>query len=599
MIAFYDFEVFKHDWLVVFKTTSHVYKIHNDRDKLKKILKNFSLLIGFNNHNYDDYILAELLRDKVVTEVYDLSQSIVIDKIKPKIRLNFPTIDVMQEMKQGVGLKEIEANLKLNIHETPVNFNLKRKLFDHEIEKTFQYCENDVKVTETIFNLRSDYFQSKFEIIQEFGLDSMCVKNTRAILASKVLKCRKINLPNDRLNLTYDERLDLDKIPETIRNFYINIEKKFNAGGNFEELEKEQLEYNLNGVPHFFGFGGLHGAVDNLIYEGNMLCIDVGSYYPSLMINNNFISRASESPELYKNLYKKRMEYKAKKDGRQQVYKILLNATFGAMKSGFNKLFDPVQSNNICVNGQLILTDLIIRISSLCKIIQSNTDGLIVAYDEKNLEKILKICKEWENQYNLTLDYDYAVKIAQRDVNNYCLKYKNGKIKTKGRFGYNEGGNFERTSLSIIDMALTEYYMNDRDIDLYLIEQYKNNNIIPFQLIAKMGGTFSKIIHEIYEEKSDNDGNWQDQGYSHMIELQKINRVFATNDKKYGALYKIKIEDGVERFHKIANCPENAIVHNEEMDTFDKSLINLNYYSELIKSNLIKREVGLNDFNTG
>ena len=106
MIAFYDFEVFKHDWLVVFKTASHVYKIHNDRDKLKKILKNFSLLIGFNNHNYDDYILAELLRDKVVTEVYDLSQSIVIDKIKPKIRLNFPTIDVMQEMKQGVGLKE-------------------------------------------------------------------------------------------------------------------------------------------------------------------------------------------------------------------------------------------------------------------------------------------------------------------------------------------------------------------------------------------------------------------------------------------------------------------------------------------------------------
>ena len=389
MIAFYDFEVFKHDWLVVFKTASRVYKIHNDRDKLKKILKNFSLLIGFNNHNYDDYILAELLRDKVVTEVYDLSQSIVIDKIKPKIRLNFPTIDVMQEMKQGVGLKEIEANLKLNIHETPVNFNLKRKLFDHEIEKTFRYCENDVKVTETIFNLRSDYFQSKFEIIQEFGLDNMCIKNTRAILASKVLKCKKINLPNDRLNLTYDKRLDLDKIPEIIRNFYIDIEKKFNAGGNFEELEKEQLEYNLNGVPHFFGFGGLHGAVDNLIYEGNMLCIDVGSYYPSLMINNNFISRASESPELYKNLYKKRMEYKAKKDGRQQVYKILLNATFGAMKSGFNKLFDPVQSNNICVNGQLILTDLIIRISSLCKIIQSNTDGLIVAYDEKDLENAL------------------------------------------------------------------------------------------------------------------------------------------------------------------------------------------------------------------
>ena len=275
MIAYFDFEVFKHEWLVVFKTANQVYRIHNDRQKLKEVLKNFTLLIGFNNHNYDDLILAELLSNKVVPDVYGLSQKI-INREKPKIRLNFPTIDVMQEIKMGVGLKEIEANLKLNIHETPIDFNIKRKLFPAEIERIFTYCENDVNVTEQVFNLRADYFQSKFEIIQEFGLDPMCVKNTRAVLASKVLKCRKRPATNDRLNITYDKRLDLEKIPSQITNFYTDIEKKYDAGGDYKELEKEQLEFNINGVPHYFGFGGLHGAVDNLVYEGNMLCIDVG-----------------------------------------------------------------------------------------------------------------------------------------------------------------------------------------------------------------------------------------------------------------------------------------------------------------------------------
>lgn len=267
-------------------------------------------------------------------------------------------------------------------------------------------------------------------------------------------------------------------------------------------------------------------------------------------------------------------------------YRVKCNATFGAMKSEFNPLFDPVQSNNICVNGQLIITDLLLRLSGKCKIIQTNTDGIFMAYENKHLEEILKICKDWEKQYNLTLDYDYAVKIAQRDVNNYCIRYKNGEIKTKGRFGYNKGGNFERTSLTIIDMALTEYYMNDKDIDFFIIEQYKNDNLLPFQLIAKMGGTFKKIVHEYYEP-NENDEN--------MIELQKINRVFATNKKVFGSLYKIKEVDGVERFHKIANCPDHALVHNEELKTLDKTSLDLNYYSELVKDNMIKREVGLYD----
>ena len=78
--------------------------------------------------------------------------------------------------------------------------------------------------------------------------------------------------------------------------------------------KKKVLIYNLCGVDHTYAFGGLHAARPNLFYEGNMLMVDVGSYYPSMIINFNFMSRASEHPELYKNLYDTRMEYKKNKD---------------------------------------------------------------------------------------------------------------------------------------------------------------------------------------------------------------------------------------------------------------------------------------------
>lgn len=56
----YDFEVWKHDWLVTFKNhwTKEIKTFHNDRDGLLKFLDahNDAILVGFNNSYYDDWI---------------------------------------------------------------------------------------------------------------------------------------------------------------------------------------------------------------------------------------------------------------------------------------------------------------------------------------------------------------------------------------------------------------------------------------------------------------------------------------------------------------------------------------------------------------
>lgn len=577
MTGFFDFEVFKKDWLVVFigQDDSEIV-VWNDPAILRKALEKFDCLVGFNNYFYDDFILTGIMSGYNNYEVWKLSNTIVNGgNIPSDIRATarkLPSLDTKQELPPSLSLKEIEANLGMNIVETPVSFDIDRPLTDSEVDTVIEYCRHDVETTKRLFLLRKDYFESKFDICKEFKLDKLDVRKTRANLASKVLKCSKDRLPEgvlenkDRLNITIVDELRVENIPNQILNFYKNIRQRFEDGENFESLEKEKLVYTLAGVEHTFAFGGLHGARENYAYEGKMLNVDVGSYYPSMIINFNFMSRASEHPELYKNLYDTRMEYKNNKDPKQGIYKILLNGTFGALKSEFNDLFDPVMSNNICVNGQLILTDLIMSLRPYAELVQSNTDGILIKYKDKDLDTIKTICSEWELNYGLTLDYEYVEKIVQRDVNNYILKTKDGKIKGKGLFANFDGGNFEKNNLTVIDMALKDYYINGIDIKDTITNMITNKNLMPLQQVAKMGGTFDCMEH-----------NGQ--------EVQKVNRIFATWDNSYGAINKVKNNNGVKKYNKIPNSSDKCVINNETLDKLDTNLLDLDYYVKLVEKN--------------
>ena len=564
-MIFYDFEVFKYDWLVVFKYEDNFKVRKNDSEELKKFVKenNKKVLIGFNNYNYDDLILAGLLLDR---NPYELSQKIINGE-KLKLKLNLITLDVIQELPKGVGLKSSQVNLGYSIIETPIDFNLDRKLTTKEINMVTDYCKNDVNSTIELFNKRQDYFQAKFEIVKEFDLAINCVKNTRAVLASKVLKCQRTSLPNDRLNIDYDPNINWDIIPKEIKEFFKKCEYDYKCGGDYAEIENRKLKYNLTGVPHVYAFGGLHGALEKYNSSGNFLHIDVSSYYPSLIINDNFMSRASTEPETFSHLREMRYKLKAQKDPKNYIYKILINATFGAMKSEFNALFDPKQANNICINGQIILTQLILELQDYCKLIQSNTDGLVVKYEEKDYEKIVSIVNDFSKRFNLIFDIDKITKIAQRDVNNYAIQFEDGHIEAKGCFSKFDGGKFEQNSLSIIDKCLVNYYIFDKPIHETILECFKNDDLEPFQIVCKMGSTFDGMFYE-YNDK--------------LIETQKVNRVFATNDLHYGGIFKKKGDS----YHKIAKTSDHNIIHNEDISKFDKTKLDINYYINLVKGNL-------------
>lgn len=545
MFTFYKMLADPSGWQATFLKNDEVTKIKNDKQSLKDYLSKTKFLIGYDNYNIDDRLLASLLNN---VDPYDTFKKIKDGK-RIGYRMNNPiTIDLKQEL-WDVELDEIKLNLGLSA--------------DYD----------DLKIMQMVFKEREDYLTSKFEVVKKFKLRPDSVKKTRVNLAADVLKSVKTTDKN-RLNIIYDKRLLKNELPKPLINFYKDIENRFNNGVAYEELEKEQFTFKVAGLDHVYGFGGVHGAKENYKGSGHYMQIDVKSYYPTLILNNNFLS--DRSIKKYKEIYDRRLELQKQKDSKQEAYKLITNFVYGGLKSKWSNLYNPQMSNSIVVNGQLILTHLILVLENFCELIQSNTDGIIVKYEPVMKESIIKIIKLFEEQYNLKFDINYIVKIAQKDVNNYVVKYKDGTINGIGRFANFKSGNYARNSMTIIDKALTKYYMDDIKINKTIMDEYKKNNLEVFQYVVK-AGKFDGMAQEIKQDTLFNDYK-----QSSFKKIDDVNRIFATRNKKLGGIYRVR-EKAETQYVKVPYTSENCLVWNESLDKLNRRLIDLNWYIQETK----------------
>ncbi len=92
----YDCEVFKFDWLVVFKDieTGHYTVIHNDSEALREYINEETVYVGFNSKFYDQYIIKAIVSDCTPEEIKEVNDFIIGGKQgweHPHIRvLRFP-----------------------------------------------------------------------------------------------------------------------------------------------------------------------------------------------------------------------------------------------------------------------------------------------------------------------------------------------------------------------------------------------------------------------------------------------------------------------------------------------------------------------------
>ena len=285
-----------------------------------------------------------------------------------------------------------------------------------------------------------------------------------------------------------------------------------------------------------------------------------------------YTSRSIPDPQIYEDMLEKRM--KAKKSGdtaTANALKLVANTTYGATLNKHNDLFDPLMGRSVCITGQLFLLELANHLREDCKtleVVQLNTDGIMVSFDDSEYNKVLEITKEWEQRTGFELEEDEIKAIFQKDVNGYIeIPYK-GKPKIKGGYlvrGIAPAGAFNiNNNMTIVAKAIVEYFVKNIPV-----EQTINNcnDIFEFQIIAKAGAKYKEAYHLVDGEK---------------IPVQKVNRIYATADERYGKIYKVKAENDMTA--KIESLPEHCIIDNDNKLTIDK--VDKTFYIELAKKRI-------------
>lgn len=577
----YDTEVFAHDFIVVFKNkeTGEYAVFHNDNEGVRDFITDDAIYCGFNNKGYDQYIIKAIVAGFSPEEVKQVNDWIISGNqgwecpLLNGIYYRFNNVDISDDVQMGLSLKAIEGHLGLNIEETEVDFNLERPLSIEELKLTIKYCKHDVDATEKLTDIRKDYLRTKLNLGKRANIQPVkALSSTNAKLTAMMLGAVKKEWTDGR-DYVYPPNLDISVIPKEILDFFDTIHDMTIPD---ETLFKTALITDIGGMPCKYAWGGVHGSL-NCYYEEStenrvIQNRDVSSLYPSLIEGYNYLSRNVPDPQLFYDIRKDRIQ--AKHNGDKQTatdLKLPLNTVSGAQENQYNDLYDPLPTRSMRISGQLFLTMLTMRLLNSCKTIKLlnlNTDGLMYSIDKSELPKVDEICSSWEKTTGFELETDEILKVWLKDVNNLLFIDTKGKVKTVGgylNYGISVKGAWAiNNNATIVKKAVIGYFVNGTPV-----EETINNStdIFEFQLIAKAGTKYKEAYHLVDGEK-----------YS----VQKVNRVYATADKKYGKIYKVKAENDMTA--KIESLPEHCIIDNDNTITIDK--VDRTFYIELAKKRI-------------
>ena len=180
-VYIYDIEVYKYDWIVVFRNPeaedNHIV-IHNNNYQLREFLAQSDIVIGgFNNKHYDNWIVLTMLNggdnervkahnDYIIGGGNGWEYPFIRGQARP-----FKSFDLRDDIAdKGLSLKAVEGNLYLPIVESSVPFDIDRPLTAEELDEVVRYCKTDVDATVRLYQERAEYLTSKKIVGDMYGV---------------------------------------------------------------------------------------------------------------------------------------------------------------------------------------------------------------------------------------------------------------------------------------------------------------------------------------------------------------------------------------------------------------------------------------------
>lgn len=554
-------------------------KTKNQKKELFEFLSNeVAGLIGYNSLHFDSQIIEYLYRYPECTALDIKNYASVIvnnNNRRPDVlewNLRHKHLDLFRALSlstkaKRTGLKWCEFMMDLeNIEDMP-----SQKENSNWEEMVLSYNLNDVIATKELYNRYVHEIELRKTLTKREGIDLLnCTEpDLSKKLFSKYLS-KAMNISKNDLSTMYTSR-DIVKVKDILFP-YINFktDKFKNILEAFKKLELNEWdkpEFIVNqGIDIVFGLGGIHAAPNNVIVKSNdnyiIKSLDVVSYYPNLAIKNGICAEHLPK-DIFLNLYEGFFnERKAipKSDPRNYILKILLNSAYGLSNDKYSFLRDRQVTLSICINGQLLLTqlmeDIILQIPE-AKLIMMNTDGFEVIIPKAFVTIYDNICDKWQKLTNLELEFIDYNKMIISDVNNYIAVDINNKIKTKGKYEYKDIPLYKNKSHAIIPKAVHDYWVYETPIE----KTIKNhNNIFDFcaGVKSKKSDLKGAVHYELWSVK---------QGIINKEKLSKTVRYFIS--KKGGTLIKFYETGDYEQ----AEAPEanGKLIKDWKVTYFNKS----------------------------
>lgn len=576
------------------------YVIHKDRNDIEQLINHLNQCkgqIGFNNINFDypiiHYILNHVFKqysilrpiEELVDLIYNEAQRIIEEQNKKDFNtivaikqseVLIPQLDLFKiwhfnNKARSTSLKALQIAMNYpNVMEMPID-HTRDDIKLEEISSILEYNLNDVLSTYEFYKRSIDKIELRKSLQKTYNLP--CINWSDSKIGENLIL--KLYCDENKVN-PYDikkMRSNRSKIAfkDIIFNYIKFNSKEFNLLHRIFNTKiitetkgsiSESVIYK--GFKYDYGSGGIHGCIEPGVYisdnEYVIIDADVASLYPNIAIQNNlYIEHLGQSfIHIYdNNIVKERL--KAKKEGNMIIsnaLKLSANSVYGKSNDINSFLYDPKYTMATTINGQLLLTMLAEQLVDnipFLQVLQINTDGITVKIPRLLEQSYNDICKEWEIQTKLTLEYIEYNKMVIRDVNNYLAVTTKGKVKYKGAFEIDKDYHKD-SSFKIIPIALSEYFVKNIPIE----ETIKNHtNIYEFCGRQKFTRESYGMTHELGYDIT---GNPVD-----ITEKQQKNvRYYISNKGKV--------------FYKYYNKGTNEIIHNGyKVTIFNKFKDELNY----------------------
>lgn len=540
------------------------------------LVKMKARMVGFNNVGFDYPVLHLLLRKRVgARELYDKAHSIIFSEDKfasmvfPSDRI-IPQIDLFKihhfdNKARTTSLKALEYQMRMdNISDLP--FPVGSTLNPDQIKVLRDYNLHDVHATKLFYHQSLEQIRFREELTAKHGRDFLNHNDTKIgaeifqmELESKGVQCYAYGAEGRVPRQTPRGIINLyDCIPQWI-NFehpeLQRIKRWFNSQvitetkGVFKDVTA-----NVGGLEFVYGTGGLHASVENQIFiaddEWMIYDMDVTSLYPSIAIEHGHYPEhlGYRFVDVYRDLRTQRVGYK-KGTAENAMLKLALNGVYGKSNDKFSIFYDPLFTMKITLGGQMMISLLADWLDGF-QIIQINTDGITVKMRRNLKTRIDTICRNWEQQTKLSLEFVEYSKMVIRDVNNYLAVKTNGDVKRKGAYEYDKEWH-QDSSASIVAKAAEQYLVYGKDIEntirtwpdkmdfmirakvprssklIYVDDEGRQRQVenIMRYYISPEGGTLLKVMPPL---KGKTDNRWFD--------VQKDQKVCCCNDITHATL---------------------------------------------------------------